>query len=102
MDGEADIQVWLESYTNRQPSVVVPYVKTTKDITLRYQVNTVNEGAAGKSVITQAGTIQANAHLQTELVRFTINNKIDDKCQIKITLTEPGKIAKLYQFKCPS
>lgn len=101
MDTEADIQVWLEAFSRCQPCLIIPYVQTSKDTSLRYQVSTFSEGPAGKSTVNQAGTIYAPASVKTELVRLTINHGPKDMCQIKISVTEPGKVKKLFQFDCP-
>lgn len=101
MDAEADIQVWLEAFSRCQPCLIIPYVQTTKDITLRYRINAISEGPAGKSAINQAGTVHANASTKTELARLTINHSTAEVCKIKISVTEPGKAEKLFQFDCP-
>lgn len=101
MDADADIQVWLEAFSRCQPCLVVPYVKTTKDVKLLYRISAVREGPTGKSAITQAGTVYAKASQKIEISRFSINHTSKDWCQINIILTKPGNLDKQFQFVCP-
>lgn len=47
MTADADIQVWLETVARTQPGVIVPYVRSAEDTTLRYRLHTVRQGVGG-------------------------------------------------------
>lgn len=101
MTADSDIQVWLETFAKTQPVVVVPYVKSTVDITLRYKLRTVKQGNGGKSIVGQGGVVAITANVPAALSRMSLNRSPNDDCQIDLVLSEAGSADKNYRFDCP-
>lgn len=105
MNADADIQVWLETIARTQPRVIVPYVQSAQNGSLRYKMRATRQGPQGRSVISQGGTIEITAGTPAALGRLAISRSPDDDCQIELTIqkgsgTGPGA-SRDYQFSCP-
>src|SRR5690606_7799358 len=72
MDANTDLQVWLQSQSTQPPGIVVPYVLSTSDTTLRYSIGIVSTSPAGRSEIRQGGTVWVHAYTPTPLSRISI------------------------------
>ncbi|HUG58058.1 MAG TPA: curli-like amyloid fiber formation chaperone CsgH [Candidimonas sp.] len=101
MTADSDIQVWLETFSKTQPVVIVPYVKSTENVTLRYKVRTVKEGNGGKSVMGQGGVVSITANVPAALSRMSLSRSPNDECQIDLVLSEAGYADRKYHFDCP-
>lgn len=101
MTADSDIQVWLETFAKTQPSVIVPYIRTNENMTLRYKVRTVKKGNGGKSVIGQGGVVTVLANVPAALSRMSLSRSPDDECEIDLVLSESGSADRSYHFKCP-
>ncbi|SHI36688.1 curli-like amyloid fiber formation chaperone CsgH [Pollutimonas bauzanensis] len=101
MAADSDIQVWLETFAKTQPAVIVPYVKSTENMTLRYKVRAVRQGSGGKSVLGQGGVVTIVANVPAALSRMSLNRSPADDCQIDLILTESGAGERRYHFDCP-
>ena len=102
MDADADIQVWLEAVSRPPPSIVVPYVKTDADTTLRYKVMVVKQGDKGKSMISQAGKAWAQANVPLPLAHVSVSQNPDESCYIDLLLSITGRADLNYRFPCDS
>lgn len=100
MNADADIQVWLERFSQTPPGIVVPYVRTAHDTTLRYRVLVVQEGHTGRSLISQAGMVQTQASVPAALGRISVSHEPKDKCHIDVILSERGASDLNYRFPC--
>lgn len=101
MNADADIQVWLETLSRTRPGVIVPYVMSTEQKQLRYQIRAVKSGKSGNSTLGQGGTVTLVPDVPKALSRMSISHATGDTCRIDLTLTEAGKQDRNYQFACP-
>jgi curli production protein len=101
MVGDSNIQVWLETFAKSQPAVVVPYVRSTADMTLRYKLRTVKKSGSGKSVIGQGGVVTVQANVPAALSQMSLSRSPNDECEIDLVLSQAGVADRNYHFKCP-
>ena len=101
MVGDSDIQVWLETIARSKPAVIVPYVRSSADTTLRYKMRTVKQSDSGKSVIGQGGVVTVLADVPAALSRMSLSRSPNDECEIDLVLSEAGVADRSYHFKCP-
>ncbi|PLC52617.1 hypothetical protein CR155_17665 [Pollutimonas nitritireducens] len=101
MVADSNIQVWLETFAKAQPAVVVPYVRSSADTTLRYKVRTVKKSDTGKTVIGQGGVVTVLANVPAALSHMSLSRTPNDECEIDLVLSEAGAADRNYHFKCP-
>ena len=101
MNVDTNIQVWLETVAQTPPGIIVPYVRTVKDETLRYQVRAVRTGPSGRSTLTQGGTIQTRGGIAAALGRMSVSRQPNDDCNIDVVLSEDNAGDRNYHFACP-
>lgn len=101
MTSDSDIQVWLETFAKTQPVVIVPYVRSSVDITLRYKLRTVKQGTAGKSIVGHAGVVAVAADVPAALSRMWLSRSAGDACEIDLVLSVAGSADRNYHFDCP-
>jgi hypothetical protein len=101
MIADADMNVWLETLSASQPSVIVPYVQSAADKNVKFRVKVVREGSSGRSEISQGGALFVPASKAMALGRMSVNVGAQDNCHIEVTFTEAGKPAGEYRFDCP-
>ncbi|TAL77375.1 MAG: hypothetical protein EPN76_08535 [Burkholderiaceae bacterium] len=101
MVADVPLQVWLETNANAHPSIVVPYVQSTEEKQIHYELRATNKGHAGTSEVSQSGTISIPAKTPTALSKMSLSTTQDSRCQIDLTLTESGMPANTYHFDCP-
>lgn len=98
---DANLQVWLDTIPGTRPSVVVPYVQSSANDTVRYRLSATRQGSSGSSTIQQSGDMQLRANTPTALTRFSLSAGKQDQCRIELILYANGKPAGTYQFECP-
>lgn len=101
MIADADMNVWLETLSASQPSVIVPYVQSAADKNVSFRVKMVKEGKGGRSEVSQGGTLFVPAAKAVALGRMSVNVGAQDNCHIEVSFTEAGKPAGEYRFDCP-
>ena len=101
MVADSNIQVWLETFAKAQPAIVVPYVRSSADTTLRYKVRTVKKSDTGKTVIGQGGVVTVLANVPAALSHMSLSRTPNDECEIDLVLSEAGVADRNYHFKCP-
>ena len=101
MVGDSNIQVWLETFAKSQPAIVVPYVRSSADMTLRYKLRTVKKSDSGKSVIGQGGVVAVLANVPAALSQMSLSRSPNDECEIDLVLSQAGVADRNYHFKCP-
>lgn len=101
MIGDSDLQVWLDRQPNAAQTVVIPYVKSVKEMRLKYRLNVVQVSKAGTSRISQGGTIEVGASKPTALSTLSLRRTDADACNIHLTLSEGGQEVGRYDFECP-
>ncbi len=102
MQGDADIQVWLDTQEWVKPGTVVPYVASSHAQDLRYRIRAVQEGQSGRAVIGQTGVVHVGADTPAALTRLSLGNQPGANCVIEITLTGKEIQTLRYTFECPS
>jgi len=100
MNADADIQVWLETFSQTPPGIVVPYVRPPHDATLHYRVLVVKQGHTGRSLISQAGMVQTQASIPAALGHISVSHEPEDECHIDLILSERGSNALNFRFPC--
>lgn len=98
---DTGLQVWLDTVPGTRPSVIVPYVRSPENGTVRYQLNAVRQGRSGSSSIKQSGTVPMQADRPTALTRFSLSVGSQDQCRIELILFANGHPAGTYTFACP-
>ena len=101
MSADLNLQVWLETAARTNPSVIVPYLQSSENRTLRYRLHTVKKGRQGRTELTQAGTVTAQANVATPLVRMSVTRSAQDECHIEIVISDGQQLEKTYSFECP-
>lgn len=102
MNIDADIQVWLEAAQRTQPQIIVPYVKSPTETTLKYVVEAHRSAAQGNSRLRQGGTIHLTADQATALGTLAITRSAQDTCEITMTLRTADNTERKFQLSCPS
>ena len=102
MDNDINLQVWLETTTVAQASVIVPYVRSVQEGELTYAIKMVQERANGRSSIGQSGQLYLQAETPTALSRLAISQVPQENCQINIVLTRPALPPRRFDFECPT
>lgn len=101
MIADINLQVWLETDANTHPATLIPYVQTTKDATLQYQLYAIKTGRSGTSRVGQSGTVNVPASQPTALSKLSLSTTKSDACQIEVILTRSGVKLGTYHFDCP-
>jgi hypothetical protein len=101
MIADADLQVWLDSQPNAGQLLMVPYVKTTREMQLTYQLKLIQNSKSGNSSIRQGGTLAVRAESATPLSRVAITPSKEGECRIEVTLREGAQVLGNYSFDCP-
>jgi curli production protein len=100
MNTDADIQVWLETIARTTPGIIVPYVQSSENTTLRYLVTAVRESSGGRSEMTQEGTVTLTADVPKALSRMALSRERNDSCTVNLTLSLAGTEDRNYRFNC--
>lgn len=102
MNIDADIQVWLETAQRTQPQIIVPYVKSATETTLKYIVEAHRSAAQGNSRLRQGGTIHLTADQATALGTLALTRSAQDTCEVTLTLRSADNTERKFQLPCPS
>lgn len=94
-------QVWIETVPGTVPALVVAYVKTDRGAQMTYRLDVVNDGKAGKSRISQSGTVRAAAGERTQLTKFSVSSQPGDDCNVAVSMREGGDDRGTFRFDCP-
>jgi hypothetical protein len=100
MIADTDVRVWLDTQVNAGQTVVVPYVKSVKNMTLNFRMDLIQRGGSGISRISQQGNINAMAEQATALSRVAVGRSPNADCQIEILLREDSEEIGTYRFDC--
>ena len=98
---DAGPQVWLDTVPGTRPGIIIPYVRSPEDGTLRYQLSAVRQGRSGTSSLQQSGSVPLRADTPTALTRFSLSVGERDQCRIELVLYANGHPAGTYTFACP-
>lgn len=101
MNADADLQVWLETSSVAQTSIIIPHVQSETERQLTYRITTTREGPSGRSSIGQSGEVHLQADHATALSRMAIRRDSEDDCRITLTLSEAESSERHYEFLCP-
>lgn len=100
MIADTDLQVWLDTQANTSQRMLVPYVKSVRDIQVTYRMDVIQRGGAGTSRISQQGKVDAIAAQPTALGRVALGLQNVGECRVEITLRENQKDLGVYNFDC--
>lgn len=101
MNADADLQVWLETSSVAQTSIIIPHVQSETERQVTYRITTTREGPSGRSSIGQSGEVLLQAAHATALSRMAIRRETDDTCRITLVLSEAETSEHRYEFECP-
>lgn len=101
MNADTDLQVWLETSSVAQTSIIIPHVQSDTDKTLTYRIMTTQEGTSGRSSIGQSGEVRLQADHPTALSRMAVKRNSSDSCRITLILSVPDVPERRYEFSCP-
>lgn len=97
----ADLHVWLDTQPNAAQTVVIPYVKSARDMRLDYRMSVIQRSKSGSSQVSQGGSVQADANTPTSLSRVAVSAHKDAECKIELYLREGAVEIGNYRFECP-
>lgn len=101
MNADTDLQVWLETSSLAQTSIIIPHVQSDTEKMLSYRIMTTREGPSGRSSIGQSGEIRLKPDQATALSRLALQREGSDKCHITLILSLPNAPERHYEFSCP-
>ncbi len=101
MIADTNLQVWLDTQAQLGQTVLIPYVKSVKDVQVDYKMSVIKTGKSGNSRIDQGGKVHANAAEPTALSRMSINLQKEDECHIELKLHNGNEELGTYNFDCP-
>jgi hypothetical protein len=96
------LQVWLDTQQEMEHTIMVPYVKSAKDIQVDYSMSLITSGKSGKSGIKQSGRVDALATHAMPLSRMRIKLQQGDACQLKLVLRNQSEELGAWDFDCQS
>lgn len=101
MNADTDLQVWLESSSLAQTSIIIPHVQSDTEKMLSYRIMTTREGPSGRSSIGQSGKVRLKPAQATALSRLAVQRDDSDQCHITLFLSLPDAPERRYEFSCP-
>ena len=101
MIADASLHVWLQTGTETQPGIVIPYVQSSENKSIHYSLSATKKGRSGTSEVSQSGTVNVQAKKPTPLSEMSISANKSDTCQIELTLAEGATPLGAYHFDCP-
>ncbi len=101
MIADANLQVWLDTQVAAGQTLVVPYVKSIKDMQIGYRMEVVQRSGSSNSRISQQGRVDAAAGQPASLGRVILNVQRGGECRIELALHEGRVELGIYQFDCP-
>jgi hypothetical protein len=101
MIADVQMQVWLDTIPGSVPAVVVPYVRTDRDVRLSYRIRLVKSGPSGSSSIVQSGAVEAQAGTPRELSKVSVASQPGDACRIEIEMRDGANQRQAFRFDCP-
>jgi hypothetical protein len=101
MIADTDLQVWLDAQPNAGQTVMIPYVKSAKDLQMSFRMDVIQHSGAGTSRISQQGRVNAPAEQPTALGRVALGAQTDGECRVELTLNDGAKELGAYHFDCP-
>jgi outer membrane usher protein FimD/PapC len=97
---DADLQVWLDTQANIHQMVVIPYVKSAKEVQMNFRMDVIQKSGGNSSRISQQGQVHIAAEQAVPLARVALGIQKEGECQVELALREDGKDAGVYKFDC--
>jgi hypothetical protein len=97
---DVNLNVWFDVSPNQSQVLVVPYVKSARDVRLQYQLNVVNTGKSGSSSISQGGTLTVSHGQPKAVSSVQVTPQAGGTCEIDLTLHEGDREVGQYSFHC--
>lgn len=103
MIADADLQVWLDTQSGANQTVMIPYVKSARNIEINYRMELVQQSGAGTSRVSQQGNVTAQAAQPTAVARVAVGQQRGGECRLELVLRSNADRKELgaYQFECP-
>jgi hypothetical protein len=100
MVADADIQVWLDAQASVGQTIVVPYVKSVKDVHVVFRMDVIQRGGGNTSRISQQGSVNAVAATPVALAHVALGTQKNGECMVELSVREGEKQAVTYHFSC--
>jgi|TARA_R100000455_G_C6188461_1_gene63608 hypothetical protein len=100
MDTDLNFEVWLKTYDQTPPAIIVPYLKSNKSQVLHYQVDAKNIGASGTSRTSQSGYMNVIANQPQALTRLVISRSDTQHCNLEIVIKNATGKQEIFRFDC--
>lgn len=103
MIGDADVQVWLDAQPAANQVVMIPYVKSGKELRIRYRIELVQQQGGSTSRISQQGSLTALAAQPTQIGRIAVGPRQGGECRMELILRDDANTREIgnYRFECP-
>ncbi|MBF22662.1 MAG: hypothetical protein CML18_03305 [Pusillimonas sp.] len=100
MDTDLNFEIWLGTYDQDKPAVIVPYIRSTENQALQYLIEAVNKGRSGTSRTAQSGYVNVTANQPQALTQLVISRNDSEYCNITIVIENAQGHHKTFQFEC--
>lgn len=97
---DAAPQVWLDVQNQPGQIIVVPYVKSARDIQLKFRMDVIYRGEGNTSRVSQQGTVNAEAATPTALANVKLGSSTHGDCDVELALHEGVKEIGTFHFNC--
>lgn len=103
MVADADLQVWLDTQPGAHQTVMIPYVKSARDMRINYRIELVQQSGGSTSRINQQGKVFAIAAQPTPIGSYAVGWQQGGVCRIELVLHNDAGTGDLgsYRFDCP-
>ncbi|HBT33795.1 MAG TPA: hypothetical protein DEB15_13735 [Pusillimonas sp.] len=100
MDTDLNFDVWLSTYTQAKPAVIVPFIRSTESQALEYLIEATNQGRSGTSRTAQSGSVHLAANETQALAQLVLTRTDSEHCSITIAIKNSKGHHKTFTFKC--
>ncbi|MBC7203497.1 MAG: hypothetical protein H5U29_08235 [Pusillimonas sp.] len=100
MDTDLNFEIWLSTYDQTQPALIVPYIRSPESQAFQYLIEATNQGRSGTSRTAQSGYVHLTANQTQALTQLVISRTDSDHCSISIVIKNSQGNHKTFQFEC--
>jgi hypothetical protein len=100
MMADADLQVWLDTQPGTNQVVMIPYVKSVRNMQMHYRLEVVQRSGGSTSRISQQGQVNAVAAQPMKLAHVAIGMQAGGECRVEVALSNGNRDMGTYRFDC--
>jgi len=97
---DADLQVWLDTQATAAQIVIVPFVKSTRDMHIQFRMDVVRKRDGSTSHVSQQGMVATAGTTPTALARVVLGGQTGGECRVELSLREGERSVGTYYFNC--